>query len=277
MTKDFSNLVDWKQIKLVKEDVDIADEKFFKAYQKRLVTHPLMEVKLFDWENSVNVSLIETEPTSLVNTTAIEKANELWKKEEFKNQFSEAATIFIEDVEEGADKFKELFETYPQVFFLNGADRKAMLGKTIIADRELKESMDILLKGIDLLFDKFDLSEIKKEYLLEHGSCEEEKPKKGKKMKAMYAKDTDAEEEDMEEPEAEEKEEKPEKKEKEPAPELSPSELGKLATEIRKLCDKCEDEGLKTKLNAIADKLEGGMEEGTRPDVVKEAISILSL
>jgi len=260
MTKDFSRLTDWNKVKLVKEEVDVAEDKWFKAYQKRLVTNPLMEVKLFDWENAVNVSLVETEMQKIVNTSAVEKAHDLWKKEDFKGKFSEAATTFIEDVEDGAEQLKDVFQTYPQVFFLNNADRKAMLGKTIISNSTLKENMDILLKGIDLLFEKFDLAEIRSEYLSE--AKEDEVPEEG---------------EGPAEEEGEEKEPKEPKEKKDPAPELSPAELGKLATEIKKLSDKVEDEGLKEKLNSIADKLNGGKEEGTRPDVVKEAVSILSL
>jgi len=279
ITKDFTNIIDWNQVKLVKEEVEVVNEKFFKIYQKRLENYPLMEVKLFDWETSVNVSLIETESQKIVNTTAVEKANELWKKDDFKTKFSEAATTFIEDVEEGTEKLKEVFETYPQIYFLSNADRKALLGKTIITNKELKESMDILLKGIDLLFEKFDLADLKQEYVVEHGSCpEEEHEKKGKKKNAkMYAKKIEGEEEEPVAEEPEEAEEKEPKEKKEPAPELSSEELGKLSSEIKKLADKIEDEGLKDKLMGIAEKLHGGMEEGTRPDIVKEAISILSL
>ena len=277
ITKDFTNIIDWNQIKLVKEEVEVANEKFFKTYQKRLENYPLMEVKLFDWETSVKVSLVETETQKIVNTTAVEKANELWKKDDFKAKFSEAATTFIEDVEEGTEELKEVFETYPQIYFLSNADRKALLGKTIITNKELKESMDILLKGIDLLFEKFDLADLKQEYIVEHGACpEEEHEKKGKKKNAkMYAKKAEGEEEPIEEPE-EEKEKEPKEK-KEPARELSSEELGKLSSEIKKLADKVEDEGLKDKLLSVAEKLHSGMEEGTRPDIVKEAISILSL
>lgn len=260
ITKDFSKLIDWGEIKLIKEDVEVADEKFFKIYKERLNTHPLMEVKLFDWETSVMVSLIETEPLKIVNSTVVEKANDLWKKEDFKEKFSEAASVFIEDVEEGTEYFREFLETYPQIFYLNNADRKALFGKSIISNNELKENMDILLKGIDLLFEKFDLAEMKKEYLAEAGAMNIDEPES-------------SEEEEEEEEEKSEKKEPKEKKEK--APELSAEELKKLAKEIRNLSDKVEDEALKEKLNNIADKLDSGKEEGTRPDIVKEAVSIL--
>jgi hypothetical protein len=261
MAKDFTAITDWSKVKEVKEDVEIEEEKFFKLYQKRLETHPLMEVKMFDWQNPVHVSLIDTEPRKIVNDSAVEKASELWKKEDFKEAFADAASTFVEDVEDGTEKMKDLLETYPQIFFLNGADRKSLFGKAIITNKDLKEEMEVLLKGIDIVFEKFDLAEMKKEYLEEAEFDMEEPPEEPKGEKA-----------EIKEPEKEK-----EKKPKEAPPELTPAELEKLAGELEKLSEKCEDESIKEKLTSIANKLKAGKEEGTRPDIVKEAVSILSL
>jgi predicted house-cleaning NTP pyrophosphatase (Maf/HAM1 superfamily) len=260
MAKDFTAITDWSKVREVKEDVEIEDEKFFKLYQKRLETHPLMEVKLFDWENPVHVSLVDTEPRKIVNDSAVEKASELWKKEDFKEAFADAASTFVEDVEEGTEKMKDLLETYPQIFFLSGADRKALFGKAIITNKELKEEMEVLLKGIDIIFEKFDLAEMRRDYLEEAEFGMDEPPEEPKGEKA-----------EIEPPE------KKEKKPKESPPELSASELEKLAGELEKVAAKCEDESCKEKITSIANKLKAGKEEGTRPDVVKEAVSILSL
>ena len=43
------------------------------------------------------------------------------------------------------------------------------------------------------------------------------------------------------------------------------------------VAEKVEDEAAKKKLDAIIKGLEKGLEEGTRPEIMKEAISILSL
>lgn len=261
MAKDFTAIIDWSKVKEVKEDVEIEEEKFFKTYQKRLETHPLMEVKMFDWQNPVHVSLVDTEPRKIVNDSAVEKASELWKKEDFKEAFADAASTFVEDVEDGTEKMKDLLETYPQIFFLNGADRKSLFGKAIITNKDLKEEMEVLLKGIDIVFEKFDLAEMKREYLEEADFDMEEPPEEPKGEKA-----------EIKEPEKEK-----EKKPKEAPAELTPAELEKLAGELEKLSTKCEDESIKEKLTSIANKLKAGKEEGTRPDVVKEAVSILSL
>jgi hypothetical protein len=251
-TKDFSEVTDYEKIKdaIDPEDVEeLRKEKFFEAYEERLTTYPLTEIKMFNWEDEVNVSLVETEPKQLVNKTAVEKANDLWKKDTFKESFEDAATTLIEDVEEGAEKFRSLMEDYPQIFYLDSADRKTLFGKTILSTGELKEDMSLLIKGLDLLFEKFDLAEMREEYLAEADD-----------------------EEDM----GDEGDEGGKEKEDE-APEVEPSGSKSIADKLKKIAGKIEDEDIKKKLDDIIKSLEKGMEEGTRPEVVKEAISILTL
>ena len=257
-TKDFTSISDYSEVKRAVEEVGIADleeESFFKEYKERLETHPLTEAKYFDWENPITVSLVETEKKQIVNQTAVQKAAELWKRSEFKEAFVEAALVLLDDVEEGTEKFKELLENFPQIFFLDSADRKTMFGKAILASNELREEMDILVKGIDLLFEKFDLGEMKEQYLAEAG-------------------ETDAEAETAEkEPEDGEEDETPEDE----AKELSPEEVKKLSDKLKKVAEKVEDEKVKAELDDIIKTLDKGMEEGTRPSVVKEAIRLLTL
>ena len=63
----------------------------------------------------------------------------------------------------------------------------------------------------------------------------------------------------------------------EPAEELDAEDLKSIADELKKVAEKVEDEKLKTKLDDIIGKLEGSVEEGTRPDLVKEAIQLLTI
>lgn len=245
--KDFSDLPDYGEIKeaVIDTVLESETERFFQKYVERIATHPLTEIKYFNWENKVIVSLVETENEKLVNKTAIQRANDLWKKPEFKEDFVDACSIFVEDVEEATDLFKEIFEEYPQVFFLDKADRNAMFGKTIIGSSDIREDMEDILEGINLLFDKFDLADLREEYLSEV----EEIP---------------ASEEDK--PEAEDKPE-----------EVEPDDKKKLVDDLKKVSEKVENESAKKKLDDIIEKLEKGLEEGTKPDLVKEAISILML
>jgi len=254
-TKDFSETTDWSLVKdVIDEDSidELRKDSAFKLYEARLATHPLTDIKLFDWENPVNVSLVETESSPIVNKTAVEKANELWKKAEFKESFNEAASTLIDDVEEGTEKFKSLLEDYPQVFYLDSGDRKTLFGKAILASRDLREDMSLLIKGIDMLFEKFDLAEMREEYLSEADDEEMDV-------------DVDAEKDDK----------KDDKEEK--APEVEGISMKKIASELKSVAEKIEDEDVKKKLETLIARVEKGLEEGTRPDVIKEAVAILTL
>jgi len=251
--KSFDDVVDYKTISEAVNSVELESTKepFFASYKERLTTHPLTEVKMFDWENSVTVSLVETESRRLINKTAIQRANDLWKKPEFKKLFSEAAEIFVEDVEEGVEKFKELFETYPQIFFLDAADRKSVFGKTLLGNNNLREDMDDVLKGLNLVFEKYDLKEMADEYLSEADDMDQE--------------DMGDEKEGGADDQAE-------------APkELEQDDKQKLLDDLKKIAEKLEDEDAKKKIDDLIEKYEKSMEEGTRPDLVKEAVAILSL
>jgi hypothetical protein len=255
MKKDTMDYVDYGSIKeaLEEENISIKDESYFKFYKERLLTHPLKEAQYFNWEDTVSVSLVDTEPQLMVNENAVERAKDLWKEENFKERFKEACEVFVDDVEEGTELLKAVFEDYPQVYFLDNADRKTLFGKSILGIKELRENTNDLMKGLGLLFEKFDLAELRETYLLEAEDEDEIK----------------AETEDDNEDEDEEKEAK--------AKELTPEQLQKIADELKKISEKLEGETEKKKLDDIISKLEMGKEEGTKPEDVKEAVAILSL
>lgn len=253
--KNFDNLIDYDSIHevLESEELESANESFFKKYKERLISHPLNEIKYFDWKNQVNVSLIETENTKLINKSAIQKAHDLWKKTSFKESFFEAVEVFIEDVEEGNVKLQEVFENFPQVFFLDEADRRTLFGKALLSNSNLREDMNDILKGLDLMFEKFDLGEMRNEYLSE-AELEDEEPN------AAATSDDASDDKDEEKPE-----------------ELDASETEKIIADLKKIAEKATDEDTKKKLDDLIEKLNKGVEEGTRPEIVKEAVSILSL
>jgi hypothetical protein len=263
-SKDFSNVIDFSEVK--NEDEDIVREKFFESYKERLSTHPLSSIKYFNWKNPVSVSLVETERPRDLESKMASLANDLWKKEEFKKDFNEAATTFVEDVEEGAEKFKVLMEANPGIFYLNDTERKTLFGKTIIASAKLRENRTDILKGLDLLFEKFDIADLR-ESLEEEGKLLPAQLTKGQEGDA--AKDLEGEEGEPEENDT--------------APEVTKDEVGKLVTALEKLKAKAEkmedDKAAKVaeKIDAIISDLEGSAETGGDAKAVKEAVEILSL
>lgn len=264
-TKDYSNTVDYSEVAKVNEETEISKEHFFEAYKERLSTHPLNEIKYFNWKDPVCVSLVETETSRDVSDKMANLSKNLWKKDEFKSQFNEAAQTFVEDVEAGAEKFVEILESNPGIYYLDKTDRKTLFGKIIISNPELRESRIDILKGIDLLFEKFDLADLK-DTLVEEGKLRPAQLTKGQEGDAAV--DTEGEEEEAGE---------------EPAPEVASDEIGKLVKELEKVKGKIADskvenaDKLAEKIDDIISKLGDSAETGGEPKAVKEAVELLSL
>jgi len=249
--KDFSDFVDYSELAEANDELNIKDKSWYKKYAERLETHPLTEAKYFNWETPVVVSLSETEKRKIVNSTMLEKAHDLWKKDSFKKLFSEAASTFVDDVEEGKEKIKDLVESFPQLFLLDKADRKTLFGKSIISNSELREHLSDLQKGLEIIFEDEEITSLNS-YLKEESEDDED--------------DDDEEDEDDDD----------EKDEEEPK-ELDPEEISDIADELKKISDKVEDEDLKSKLEKVISKLTESIDEGTRPSLVKEAIQLLTI
>lgn len=245
-TKDFSNRINYAQIKEAVEKVNLEStkERFFGIYKNRLETHPLTESKYFDWKTPVKVCLMETEKHPLINTSMVEKAKSMWKRGDFKDSFIEAA----EELEEGDnEKMLALFENFPVLFHLAEEDRLAVFGKTLLSS-SLRENRKEIVKSIENLFEEDrEFMDLRETYITE---MEDEEI-------ADTASDTG------EKPEAE--------------LELTPEEIKKLKTDLEAVRDKMEDGPEKTKLSGIIEKISASEEEGTKPAEVKEAVSLLNL
>lgn len=264
--KDFGNIIDYSQLANLNEH-GLDNEEFFKEYKERLVSHPTTSIKYFNWKDPVVVSLVESESVKIINSTAKEKAASLWKEPEFKTAFIEASKSFVEDVEEGVEKYAELFTQYPQVFFLDNADKKTLFGKILISDAELRESRNDVLKGVSLMFEREEAIKVLEEEYLVEGAFED-----GESVDF-----TDDKGETK--PTRKEKDEmfKDGKRDGKKAKELNDDEHDKLAQAVKKVIDKMDDEDLKKKLEEVFDKLTKSKKTGTDVSTVKEAVELLSI
>ena len=248
--KDFSEYADYGSLKEAKKEMvfESTNEDFFKIYKERLNTHPLNEIKYVDWENPITVSLVETEKKSLINSSVLEKAKDLWKKPNFKQTFLEAVEELVN--EESDESMIALFEQFPSLFYLEENDRDTLFGKAIISS-PLSEHRKAVSKTInELLAENEDIAELKNKYVVE-------------------------EEEDDEGEEAPEGEVEVEVEEK--APELTVEQAKKMVADLSKAKEAIEDEVMKEKIDNIIISLKNTEEEGTKPKDVKEAVAILSL
>lgn len=250
--KDLNEEIDYSELAEANDDISIDNEPFFEAYKARLETNPLNEVKYFNWKTPVKVSLMENEPIKLINSTGSEKAQNLWKRQSFKKMFNEALEVFLEDVEEGKEMLMETFKTYPNIFLLDNADRKTLFGKTIIANSNLREYLEDIQKGLTIIFEDEDVRNLSENYISEMEDSAEEAGEEGS-------------------------EEDEEAEEKKPAKELDTEEMKKISDELNKVADKIEDEAVKKKLGDLADKISDSVNEGTRPDLIKEAVYYLTI
>lgn len=252
--KDFSESINYKNIKDAREKLTLEseNENFFKLYEERIQTHPLTSIKYFDWVNPVKVSLVETEKHSVINTSVIEKAKNLWKRADFKELFLEASDDMQE---EDNEKMLSLFESYPVLFHLAEEERLAVFGKTLLSSPLREERKDIVEKIETLISEDEDFLDLRENYITE----------------AEVDLDSINHNDDTEEGE-EAKGEKADQK-----LELTAEEMEKLKKDLQALCDKMEEGEEKKKLSDIIDRISASKEEGTKPSDIKEAVSLLTL
>lgn len=249
-TKDFSASINYKKIKEAKEGLvlESTKEPFFKLYEERLETHPLTKIKYFDWKTPVKVSLMETEKYSVINTTVVEKAKSMWKRDDFKEAFLEAA----EELQEGEyEKMLALFESFPVLFHLAEEDRLAVFGKSLLSSSLREDRKYIVEKIEELINEDYDFICLRESYI--------------------------AEDEDEDDVAGIDQEDTPKVPKEEKKLELTPAETEKLKKDLQALCDKMEDGEEKEKLSDIIEKISASKEEGTKPADIKEAVSLLTI
>lgn len=239
--KNFDNVLDYTSITDLSNNDELAEAEWFGAYVNRLQTNPISEVKAFDFESPVCVSIMETEDVAVVNSSAKEKAGDLWKNDAFKEGFVEAAKLFVEEatVEEGITSLVTLFEDYSSSLLLDKADFKTLLGKIIISEADIRSSRKVILEGVDALLEENVLS-------LTESDGDEEAQLSEAMIEAQSL-------------------------------ELTTEQIETIAEELRIMSEVCEDEAVTAKLVETADALTESAEFGTDINLVKEAVSMIIL
>jgi len=241
--KSFEETSDYASLNEVKRS-DIINEGFVQKYATRIATKPLNKIKFFSFNEDVSVSLIPTESKKTVGSSNKDKAKNLWKQDDFKKALAEASKELVENKDDSY--FIDLFESFPALFSLDKAERKIVLGKAVLMNKDLRDSMNIISTKVEKLLKEGEFNSVKPDYITEaeEDAAETEAPTDGETAE-------------------------------EPAPTLTPDELQKIADELTTLSGKVEDEKIKAKLDKLAAKLSSKKDEGTPVEEVKEAISII--
>ena len=264
--KDYSNVADFEELSFINEEFeDLRESEFFQAYQERLLTHPLNNVLVLDWESPVAFTLLETtEPKSYINSKSKEKAKKLCASKKFKKQVCNACAQFVEDVEEGGDMLVEMFSENPSLFSLNSTELKEAVAKSIMLDPALNEDYKKISEAVVHYVNNDESFQYLREAIDidDEGDDKEEKAAEAEKP----AEDAGEEKKDDEE----------EKKDDDKAVELTAEDKEKLISALKTVSEKVTDEKIKKMVDDLLDELDTE-DDGTKVESVKEAVRLLSL
>jgi hypothetical protein len=261
--KNFTNVVDYTAIENINEEIDIKSLPFYKAYKDRIEKKPMTSVKHFNWNDKVQVSLIENENDKFINKSVIEKASNLSKDPDFRNTLIEAFTALAEGDEE---LVVALIEEYPGLFLLDKADRKTVIGKSLITKTNLLENRTKLIKEFEKIFEENDNLADVRDLIFEATEEISGVTTTGAAPSVETNEDTKDDKEETD-------------KEDEPA-ELSDKEIEAVIKALQKASEKAEDAGnvkLSDKISKLEDDVEKMKEVGTSAETVKECLEILSM
>ena len=266
--KDYSNAADYEELSFINEEFeDLRESDFFKAYQDRLITHPLNNVLILDWENPVAFTLLSTtEPKAYINSKSKEKAKKCCASKKFKKDMCSACKAFVEDVEDGGDMLIEMFNDNPSLFSLDQTELKEAVAKSIMLDPQLNGEYKKITEAVV----HYISNDEGFQYLREAIDIDDESDNDTKAPEAKAA-----EGEAPVEPAGEEKKDE-EKKEEDKAPELTAEDKEKLVSALKTVIDKVTDAKVKEMAEGLLAKFDND-DEGTKPDEVKEAVRFLSI
>lgn len=267
--KDYSKAADYEELSFINEEFeDLRESEFFKAYTERLITHPLNNVLILDWENPVAFTLLETtEPKAYINSKSKEKAKKCCASKKFKKQMCAACLQFTESVEDGGDMLIEMFSENPSLFSLNQTELKEAVAKAIMLDPKLNSEYKKIAEAVVHYVNNDEGFQ----YLREAIDIDDESDNEEKTPEAKAA-EGEAPAEDA----GEEKKDDEKKEDGDKAEELTAEDKEKLVSALKTVVEKITDEKIKEMAENLLKKFDND-DEGTRPDDVKECVRFLSI
>ena len=274
--KDYSKAADYEELSFINAEFeDLRESEFFKAYQERLLTHPLNNVLILDWENPVAFTLLDTtEPKAYLNSKSKEKAKKLCATKDFKKKMCAACREFVEDVDEGGDILIEMFANNLSLFSLNKTELKEAVAKSIMLDPQLNGDYKRIAEAVTHFIGNDEGFQYLRESIDIDDAGEDvgEKKSEQKETDDLNAK---VPEDDSEKKEDSEKKDE-EKKDEDKATELTAEDKEKLVSALKTVVEKATDEKIKGMAEDLLAKFDTE-DEGTKPEEVKEAVRFLSI
>ena len=266
--KDYSNAADYDELSFINEEFeDLRESDFFKAYQDRLITHPLNSVLILDWENPVAFTLLDTtEPKSYINSKSKDKAKKCCASKKFKKEMCGACKAFVEDVEEGGDMLIEMFSDNPSLFSLNQTELKEAVAKSIMLDPQLNGEYKKITEAVVHYINNDEGFQYLREAIdIDDAGEEAEKPAEAKAAEGEAPAENAGEEKKDEE-----------KKDEDKAVELTAEDKEKLVDALKTVEKKITDEKIKKMVTDLLAELDTD-DDGTKVESVKLAVRLLCI
>ena len=243
-SKNMNKVINYSELTGINEEIgEFKNSKLFKAYEKRLEEKPLSEALMFNWEDPVNVAMIDEDVDNVFVLGLAEKGKSLKTNKEFRDSLCEA----ISEAFNGETvKLDTLLDENKAIVTLDKAAMTELIGMSIIGNKELmenrKEAVNLVVEAIDMndsLVETRTLFE-------EEATCKTTATCKT----ATASEETEASEDDCKE----------------------------VISALEKALDKASDEKLKEKIQNLIDNVSDCKDCGaTDVGAIKEAIALLRL
>lgn len=146
---------------------EIKETKLFEDFSARINSHPLNNVKKFNWSDPVKVSLIDEDLDKVVNKSLKTKAKKLKSNVEFKKALKESAEELMNG---NSYAIEELVNENVEIVGLDKAELKELVGFSVIGDKDLMESRNKIVKAIENIISESDELSNKKAVIFEEAN-----------------------------------------------------------------------------------------------------------
>lgn len=136
--KNMDSVINYAELEGISEEVtDAMETRTFKLFEERLAEHPTESIKMFNWKDTVRVSLLDEDYNTIVNKSMKDKAKTLKSSIDFKKELKDVA---MEAVEGNTELVESFIRSNPAILALTPTELKEAIGLSIIGNKTLMEN-----------------------------------------------------------------------------------------------------------------------------------------
>lgn len=257
--KNMDNVVNYTELSGIKESLEeLKENKTFKLYTERLEKLPTDSIKMFDWNNTVRVALIDEDVNKTINKSTVLKAKKLRSDVNFRKSIMEAATASLDG---DNSLLEDLISENVSLLALNDSDLKELVGMSLVTNKKLMESRNEIFDTIQKIISEDSMLSERRTLFMEtadEAGTTALAQKKGTTKVAEAQSNASAKTEE--------------------APEVSEEDTEAIVKALEKAKDLAKDEKLVDKIEKLIDSLNTASDNGeTDVSAVKESVELLSL